>query len=660
MYFQIRGIVLWPRNKKFKPRTLHFELGKVNVISGASRTGKSAVIPIIDYCLGASTCSIPVNTIRKHCEWFGIVVATEQGEKLLARKEPGNQRSTNDMYLLEAEKITSIPSRLEKNTNVMAVKRQLDELANLSNLDFSGGDENSGFDGRPAFRDLAAFTFQPQNVVANPDVLFFKTNTYEHREKLRKIFPYVLGAITSVLMAKQFELNRTRQILRRKERELKDAQNVSAQWFADLKSKYSEAQELGLVPKSQEHLSREQMIGQLEEVISRTDITLMVTVSTISDALTELNSLESEERSISRELTTMRHRLEEMNRLQVGLQQYDNALIMQRDRLKLSGWLLSHATNESDCPMCGSHTDSANQKLQVLAQRLSDVEAAVGVNKYKEIPAAFDRELQRVTTEVTNTTERLRSIQIRKRALTSRSMEAREQQFSMKRTERFIGNIESSLELHRKLGSDSELVEEVRQLNETVKTLEKELREKEIESRKSQALRIINAKAGNILQGLDVEDPNAPISLEINDLTIKVLRDERDDYLSEIGSGSNWLSYHLAVLLSLHQFYLSKKSNPVPSFLILDQPSQVYFPKSTQHQNTANDDDPKLRDEDVEAVRRAFEAMGSVVIQEKGKLQLIVLDHAPREVWGEIDGVVGLPEWRDGIKLVPMEWLTDD
>src|SRR5690606_40436886 len=62
--------------------------------------------------------------------------------------------------------------------------------------------------GRPSFRDLAAFTFQPQNVVANPDVLFFKTNTYEHREKLRKIFPYVLGAVTAALMAKQFELDR--------------------------------------------------------------------------------------------------------------------------------------------------------------------------------------------------------------------------------------------------------------------------------------------------------------------------------------------------------------------------------------------------------------------------------------------------------------------
>ena len=221
MFFQIRAIVLWPRNPEFKPRRLQFDLGKVNVISGASRTGKSAVIPIIDYCLGSSTCSIPVNTIRKYCEWFGVVVATDQGDKLLARREPGAQRSTDDMFLMEAERITEVPLRIVKNTNADAVKRLLDDLAGLSKLDFTGGDDSTGFDGRPSFRDLAAFTFQPQNIVANPDVLFFKANTYEHREKLRKIFPYVLGAVTPALMAKQFELGRTRQELRRKERELK-------------------------------------------------------------------------------------------------------------------------------------------------------------------------------------------------------------------------------------------------------------------------------------------------------------------------------------------------------------------------------------------------------------------------------------------------------
>ncbi|MDA8520525.1 DUF3732 domain-containing protein [Acidovorax sp. NCPPB 4044] len=659
MYFQIRGIVLWPRNGNFEPRTLKFELGKVNVISGASRTGKSAVIPIIDYCLGSSTCSIPVNTIRKHCEWFGVVVATAQGEKLLARKEPGAQRSTDEMFLLEAEKISKIPNRLTKNTNATAVKRLLDDLANLSNLDFSGGEETSGFDGRPAFRDLAAFTFQPQNVVANPDVLFFKTNTYEHREKLRKIFPYVLGAVTPALMAKQFELNRTRQILRRKEKELKDAQEVSARWLADLRSKFSEAQELGLIPKLEEDISREQMIELLEEVITRTDLTLAVSTTTISEALRELNSLEGEEREVSRELTTLRHRLEEMNRMRVGVEQYEAALSVQRERLQLSSWLVSHASDESDCPMCGSHTDSAKRKLQVLAQRLEEVETAAGADKDREVPAAFDRELQRVTADVGSATERLRAVQIRKRALTGRSKEASEQQFSAKRTERFIGNLESSLGLHRKLGSDSELLEEVRTLRETVAALEGELREQDVEARRRRALRTVNTNAGKLLPHLDIENPNDPISLETNDLTIKVLGSERDDYLSEIGSGSNWLSYHLAVLLSLHQFYLSQKNSPIPAFLVFDQPSQVYFPKQVVSKGIEMEDDPKVRDEDVDAVRKAFEVMGSVVRGEDGKLQLIVLDHASSEVWGGIDGVVGLPEWRDGIKLVPMEWLAE-
>ena len=447
--------------------------------------------------------------------------------------------------------------------------------------------------------------------------------------------------------------------MRRKEKELKDAQEVSARWLADLRSKFSEAQELGLIPKLDQDISREQMIELLEEVITRTDLTLAVSTTTISDALRELNSLEGEEREVSRELTTLRHRLEEMNRMRVGVEQYEAALSVQRGRLQLSSWLVSHASDESDCPMCGSHTDSAKRKLQVLAQRLEEVEAAAGADRDREVPAAFDRELQRVTTDVGNATERLRAVQIRKRALTGRSKEASEQQFSAKRTERFIGNLESSLGLHRKLGSDSELVEEVRTLKETVLALEGELRGQDVEALKRRALRTVNTNAGKLLPHLDIENPNDPISLETNDLTIKVLGSERDDYLSEIGSGSNWLSYHLAVLLSLHQFYLSQKNSPVPAFLVLDQPSQVYFPKHVISRDVEVEDDPKVRDEDVDAVRKAFEVMGSVVRGEKGKLQLIVLDHASSEVWGGIEGVVGLPEWRGPVKLVPMEWLSE-
>lgn len=659
MFFQVRSIVLWPRNPAFGPRRLRFDLGKVNVISGQSRTGKSAVIPIIDYCLGSSTCSIPVNTIREHCEWFGIVVATAQGDKLLARREPGAQRGTDDMFMMERESITDIPQRIDKNTTVDAVKRMLDDLAGLSNLDFSTGDGAVGFDSRPSFRDLAAFVFQPQNVVANPDVLFFKANTYKHREKLRKIFPYVLGAVTPALMAKQFELTRARQELRAKERELKDAQQVSARWVADLSAKFSEAQELGLTPRLEQQPSRGQMLELLEDVVARTDLTLSVSTATISDALQELSGLDDEERDTSRELTTLRHRLEEMNRMRVGVEHYDAAVALQRGRLQLSKWLGGHADEASDCPMCGSHTASAQRKLAALSARLAEVEAEAGVDK--EVPAAFDREFQRVTAELSQATERLRSVQIRKRALSGRSKEASDRQFAAKQAERFVGNLESALDLHRKLGDDSELVNEVAKLREAVGRLEAELQAQDIESRKQRALQAINTRAGRLLPSLDVENADDPISLEIDDLTIKVRRPDRDDYLSEIGSGSNWLSYHLAMLLALHQYWLAQQNSPVPGLLVLDQPSQVYFPKRVVTRPNDEVDEPTFdRDEDVLAVHKAFEVMADVVQKANGGLQLIVLDHASRDVWGDISGVVGLPEWRNGIKLVPMKWLSSD
>lgn len=49
MLFQIKKIILWPNDIAHKPRELNFREGKVNVITGASRTGKSAIIPIIDF-----------------------------------------------------------------------------------------------------------------------------------------------------------------------------------------------------------------------------------------------------------------------------------------------------------------------------------------------------------------------------------------------------------------------------------------------------------------------------------------------------------------------------------------------------------------------------------------------------------------------------------
>ena len=56
------------------------------------------------------------------------------------------------------------------------------------------------------------------------------------------------------------------------------------------------------------------------------------------------------------------------------------------------------------------------------------------------------------------------------------------------------------------------------------------------------ALRQVEIYAGSILPSLDAEWPEAPIQIVVNDLTIKVIQKEREDYLWEIGSGANWLA----------------------------------------------------------------------------------------------------------------------
>jgi hypothetical protein len=228
MYLQIVKLILWSK-AGHKPRVLSFEPGMVNVISGASKTGKSAVIPIIDYCLGAGKCSIPVGTIRDSCSWFGIIVETIEGQKLLARREPGDARQTGDMYFLEGNSI-DIPSSIpQKNITADDVKHKLNALAGLSQLALSP-DSESGYQSRVSFRDLMSFVFQPQFIVANPMVLFFNADTTEHREKLKAIFPYVLGALTSEMLAARWEIDRLQRELRRKESALAASKAAVRAW----------------------------------------------------------------------------------------------------------------------------------------------------------------------------------------------------------------------------------------------------------------------------------------------------------------------------------------------------------------------------------------------------------------------------------------------
>ena len=570
MKFKISEIILWPRKKGFSPRRVKFELDKVNVISGASNTGKSAIIPIIDYCMAADRCAIPVETIRDACCWFGILAETEEGQKLFARREPEGQKTTGDMCMIEGDSVEIPDSAPVKNTTADAVKTRLNELSGLSKLDFDFEKTGSGFKGRPSLRDLVAFTFQPQNVVANPDVLFFKADTYEHREKLKTIFPYVLKVISPGILAAQHELQSVQRELGRKQRELANLQHVSERWLAELQAWALQAREFGLVEEPiADDASQSSLLELLVEVVEDRRYAVP-SAEGINEAIGELVDLEGEESTVDTQLRKFRRRLSEMSRLKENTTRFKDALTIQRDRLAISKWLHSLEDETHTCPICENPIEQ-DQRVADLLESLEKVEA--NVKRAGSVPASFDREMLRVKEDVGICIEKLQGIAVRKSEVESRSEEAQQARFKQSEIARFLGRVEKGLEMHHSLGQDSVLNEEIAELQSREKHLTKLISKEGIAGRKRRALDKIALLAGRLLPGLDAERPNDPIELSITDLTIKVKGQQREDYLWEIGSGANWLSYHVAVSLALQQFFIESEPSPVPSLLVYDQPS---------------------------------------------------------------------------------------
>ncbi|MBB4231020.1 DUF3732 domain-containing protein [Rhizobium mongolense] len=651
MHFQILSLILWPK-ADHQPRVLNFERGMVNVITGASKTGKSAVIPIIDYCLASGKCSIPVGTIRKTCEWFGIVVDTLEGKKLLARREPGEAKQTGDMYLLEGDDI-EIPYRIvEKNTTADIVKRKLGELSGLSRLRINPNVE-AAYQSRVSFRDLMAFNFQPQYIVANPLALYFGADTTEHREKLKAIFPYVLGALTPEMVAARWEIDRLQRLLRQAESALATVKKAVRAWQAETSGWLRQALELGLLPKATKIPEDDpnQTIDLLREATRADTRTSFATVDSIDSSLRQLEVLQNRESETAAKLSVLRQHLAEVERLVDSSRKYGGAIRIQKDRLDIAAWLKSR-TEVADDPIAA--LGDGREKIDALVQALAGIE--IQLRTQPSLSDTFDKERLRIRKDLDDATKALASVRQEITILERRSGEVREATYRRDRVERFLGRLEQALETFERAEDGGAQAEEIGRLADLIDEQKAIYSERQVYQRTDNALLYVAKIAASILPRLDGEWPNAPIEVLIDDLTVRVVHPDRKDYLWEIGSGANWLAYHIAVTLSLQRFFRELPDHCVPGFLIYDQPSQVYFPSGFD--KPGREAPGRTRDQDIAAVRGVFAAIADEIVLAKGQLQAIVLDHAGADVWGELVGVVPIADWRDGDALVPDSWLV--
>lgn len=659
MYFQILQLIVWPKSTAFPPRIVQFELGKLNVITGSSRSGKSAIIPIIDYCLASSDCSIPIDTIRDHASWYGVVFQTEFEQLLICREVPQGNKSSNNFYLSRGKTVSVPPHIAEANETTDGIKTILNTLSSVPYFSLDDGEDKKGYNARLSFRDLMALVFQNQDIVANQNIIFYKTHAHEHRERLRNWFPFILGAETIETLIARQRLQVVEKRLNQLRREYDKAKAVSSSWVANLLGHLKVAKEYGLLENDfTATTDAEELVSAAKNIIANIPDHSNTTVENIKYANSELIQLEAQEARLSNEIGILKKRMSDINRLKSGLVEYGDLVKRRVERLHISQWLEDIATGTDSCPACGSteHPNSRSELAKVSQAFKKYEEESKSV---AEVPTSFSREEERTASEMEALIEQKKATQKQFDFLVSKDKKSQEEFQQRKNMFLFLGHMKASMETFETLVDGGELQKEIELLETEHKALITACDSHGLQRRVDVATSKIAQGMLNHLMTLDVEDKYRRIApkFDVKDLNISVLsNDEHWHFLAEVGSASNWVSFHIALMCSLQEYFLDKKTSCVPSFVIFDQPSQVYFPKIKRVLQESELDMKNYDNEDVNAVKSIFETIVKSILAKNGAWQSIILDHADDDVYGLIDGVFEVDVWRNGKKLIPVEW----
>ena len=392
MFFQIEKIIIWPRNTVFSPRVLNFSLGKVNVITGASRTGKTAIIPIIDYCLGAGTCSIPIEIIRDTAAWYGVVIHTQNESVLLARKVPNRNMVSYEFYVQRGS-VTNIPHVIKENQNLDGIKQILDTLASVPYV--NRDEEKPGYNERLSFRDLTHLVFQSQDIVANQNILFYKTHKVEHREKLRNWFPFILGAESIETIIARRELKDREQELARKKKEFEKAKKISSEWLQHLIGQIHVAKEYGLYTSDlPEQTDLDTLVSIARNILENVPDYPKSTQETLENAIDEMHQLEIQENQIANSIAQTQKRISDIKSLIDSITEFQQSNGKKIERLEIAKWLRENAMSASKCPVCGADSHpNAHNEIERICMAVAQYEKIAP--QTANIPPALQRELYR-------------------------------------------------------------------------------------------------------------------------------------------------------------------------------------------------------------------------------------------------------------------------
>lgn len=646
MSFQILDVVLYGRGDR--RRVLSLRPGAVNIITGASKTGKSALIEIIDYCLGSSSCGVPEGVIRRTVEWYGLRLQLQDGQVFVARRAPARSAaSSTDVYYAAASEVAiPEPGDLQQTTNVDAAIRLVSAAAGIG---ANVHEPPLGQTRRPLsanVRHALTFVFQPQDEIIRRQHLFHKQSDNWVAQAIKDTLPYFLGAVDEEHVAKQEELRRLRQKLRDRQRRLGTMESVSGQGLGKAAGLLSEARDIGLVEFTETPSAWGEAVALLRQVTA-SPAEEQVARHELGDAGDEYERLTTERNDLQEALRRAKSDLGGAKSLKAYEHGYSREVVEQGARLK-SLDILPRLGDQPVCPLCSGALTGES------VAPVDDLQSAVAhVASQLEQVTRHSPELQRVLDELEERVAELKRRLAENRealeALRVSSERLNEMRDASSRRAHVVGRVSLYVESLPEVADTSELRAEIERLRERIAAIEEELSDERVQERLESILSILGTRMSDWAHELQLEHSQYPLRLDLRRLNIVADTEDGPLSMENMGSGENWVGYHLIAHLALHGWFTAK-SRPVPRFLVLDQPSQVYFPP----ERDADGSMAGLREDDRSAVIRMFQLIFRVVGELSPGFQVLVTEHADiNESWYQ-DAVI--ERWRGGLRLVPEDW----
>ncbi len=646
MSFQITDVVLYGFNRK--RRVLSLKPGRLNIITGASKTGKTALIEILDYCFGASKCMIPEGIIRQTVEWVGIRLQVTEGHVFVARRLPTPGRAASADVFYTVGKDVPLPeySALLQTTNPDTLEKLLTTHTGISENVYEPPPGQTRSPLTANIRHALFYCFQQQSEIISNRHLFHKQSEQFVPQAIKDTISYFLGAVHDENVAKMAELRRLRHEFHRLKRKFAEYEAIRGQGISPAQALLTEAFDIGLRPSGTVPEDWEECVSVLKDIYTKP---LPEEEEQIIAEGDEFERLQEERQQLTDELHRIKEQLHAAQALDLNRKGYSHEAKAQLVRLRsIELFGKKDGVNHQVCPLCQSHL--ANYKIPPVMSDLLQSAASLEVQmrSVEERSPQMQQVIRKLKERLEEAKRKLKENREALVALQESNKRLLEFRDRASKRAHILGRIGLYLESLTVLEDTSDLKRKMEELEVRILELQNELSDEAVQDRIQSILSILSRDMSEWAKELRLEHSEYPLRLDLNRLTVVADSNDGPIPMERMGSGANWVGCHLISHLALHKWFV-KHNRPVPRFLFIDQPSQAYYPEDQPWEQAGS--------EDREAVKKMYQIALKVVQKLNPKFQIIITDHANfDEAWFQ-ECIV--ERWRDGKKLVPEEWLDN-